>query len=132
MTNHSHSRRSRRRPILRRSKHRRARAVPPLEVRVEQRASVAVLHISGEFDLRAVAPVERAFDRALRGPTERIVFDLRGVSFLDLCGFETLLRADARARRESFAVAVVPPPGQVARIFEVTETDRELRLLHES
>jgi anti-anti-sigma factor len=101
----------------------------PLEVRVERYATAAVLHLSGEFDLCGVGPVERALDRALGAPTDRVVFDLRRVSFLDLCGLNTLLRADARARRESFALAVVPPPGRVARIFAATDTDRELRLL---
>jgi anti-anti-sigma factor len=132
MTNHSHRRRSRRRPILPRARRRRAPAVPRLAVRVEQRASVAVLHITGEFDLCSVALVERALDRAVGRPTEHVVFDLRGVSFLDLSGLETIMRADARARRESFAVAVVPPPGPVARIFAATEADQELRLLEES
>jgi len=129
MTNHTRRRRSRRRPLVPHATRRRAPAAPSLDVRVEQHASVAVLHISGEFDLCGVARVERALDRAVGNPTDRVVFDLRGVSFLDLCGLETLMRADARARRESFAVAVVPPPGPAARIFAVTEGDQELRLL---
>jgi len=127
MTNHT--RRSRRRPIASRDRARRAPTVPPLAVRLEQHASVAVLHISGDFDLCGVARVERALDRAVGGPTDRVVFDLRDVSFLDLCGLETLMRADARARRESFAVDVVPPPGPAARIFAVTDAEHELRLL---
>ena len=57
------------------------------------------------------------------------MFDLRDVSFLDLSGLETLIRADARARRESFALGVVPPPGPGARIFTATEAGRELRML---
>ena len=134
MTNHSHrgGRRSRRRPIAPRQGARRTRRRPsvvPLEVRVERYATAAVLHLSGEFDLCGVDRIERALDRTLGTPTDRVVFDLRRVSFLDLCGLNTLLRADARARRESFAFAVVPPPGRVARIFAATDTDRELRLL---
>jgi len=134
MTNHSHrggARRSRRRPILPRQGARRTRRprVVPLEVRVERYATAAVLHVSGEFDLCGVGRIERALDRTLGTPTDRVVFDLRRVSFLDLCGLNTLLRADARARRESFVLAVVPPPGRVARIFAATDTDRELRLL---
>ena len=93
---------------------------------VERRAAVAVLHVSGEFDLCAVERVEAALARATGGPTERVVFDLRGVSFLDVPGLTTLLRADARA---PFAVDVVPPPGPASRIFALTEADHPLHLV---
>jgi anti-sigma B factor antagonist len=132
MTTHSEGGRRRRRPIIPRQAARRTRGHPPvvpLEVRVERYATAAVLHLSGEFDLGAVGRVERALDRALGAPTDRLVFDLRGVSFLDLSGLNTLLRADARARRESFALAVVPPSGRAARILAATHADQKLRLL---
>lgn len=133
MTDHSHrgGRRSRRRPTVRRqgARTRSHPPVVPLEVRVERYATAAVLHLSGEFDLSAVGRVERALDRALGAPTDHVVFDLRRVSFLDLCGLNLLLRADARARRESFALAVVRPPGRAARIFAATHADQKLRLL---
>jgi hypothetical protein len=98
-SSHRSGRRSRRRPIAgpraRRSSARRAQPRPdPARVDVERRASVAVLHVSGEFDLCAVDRVEAALARATGDRTDRVVFNLRGVSFLDVCGLRTLLRAD--------------------------------------
>ena len=114
-------------PRARRSAARRAQPRPePARVDVERRASVAVLHVSGEFDLSAVDRVEAALARATGDRTDRVVFDLRGVSFLDVCGLRTLLRADAR---EPFAVDVVPPPGPASRIFALTEADQWLHLV---
>ena len=101
----------------------------PVRVRVEHRATAVLLRVSGEFDLCAVDHVERLFDRAIDDRTDRVVFDLRGVSFLDVCGLNTLLKANARARSESFALGVVPPPGPSARIFMATEAGGELFLL---
>ncbi len=57
------------------------------------------------------------------------MFDLRGVTFLDVCGLTALLRANARARSESFALGVVPPPGPSARIFTAIDAGGELVLL---
>jgi anti-sigma B factor antagonist len=133
-SSHRRQRRSRHRPIVRRRGGRSAprRAQPAhehLRVTIEQHATVAVLRVSGEFDLDAVDRVERSFDQAIDALTDRVVFDLRGVSFLDLCGLRTLLRAHARAQSESFALAVIPPPGPIARIFTVTDAGRELALL---
>jgi anti-anti-sigma factor len=126
-------RRSRRRPIAPRRGARPARRQPatpePLRISEEHHGTVAIVHVSGEFDLVAVDPVERALDRSVDPLTDHVIFDLRRVSFLDLSGLQTMITADARARRESFAVHVVPPPGLAARIFTLTEPGRALALL---
>jgi len=98
-------------------------------VEVDHYATAVVLRVTGDFDLSAVNRVERSFDGAVDALTDSVVFDLRDVSFLDLSGLEMLLRADARARRESFALGVVPPPAARARIFTATDAGRDLRLL---
>ena len=98
-------------------------------VSVEHHATVALVHVSGEFDLSAVAPVERALERAVDGCTDDVVFDLRRVSFLDVSGLSTIVRADERAHNESFAVHVVRPRGPAARIFALTAEGRALALL---
>ena len=131
MTKHREGRRSRRRPIVspRYARRRPRSSYEPIQVTVEQRATVALLHLRGDFDLAGVDRVEAALDGAIDSLTDGVVFDLRGVRFLDLSGLETLVRADARARRQSFAMGVVPPPGPAARIFALTDVGRELALL---
>lgn len=83
------------------------------------------MHIAGEFDIAGVDQVERALDRSIDARTDHVVFDLHELSFLDLCGMEALVRADAHA----FAVHVVPPPPPVARIFSLTDAGRGLEML---
>jgi anti-sigma B factor antagonist len=136
MSNHSDRRRRRaRRPIAPRrgplAQPRRATSLRPprIEVHVEQHATLAVLRVAGEFDLCGVVRVEAALDRAIDSLTDQVVVDLRGVSFLDVSGLRTLVRADERARGESFAFRVVPPPGPGARIFSLTAAGRGLALL---
>ena len=102
-----------------------------VQVRVEQQATVALVHIAGEFDLDAVDQVEAALDAAIDGVTDHVIFDLRKVSFIDLSGLRILLRTDARARRESFAVHIVPPPPPVARIFTLTKAGGRLAMLRD-
>jgi anti-anti-sigma factor len=126
----SSQRRSRRRPIAERGARVRVQPIrEPVCVTVEHHATAVLLRVSGEFDLCAVDQVERSFDQAVDALTDRVVFDLRGVTFLDVCGLKTLLRANARARSESFALGVVPPSGPSARIFTATEASGELVLL---
>jgi anti-sigma B factor antagonist len=135
MTSHPRrgGRRSRR-PIVPRHGTRPARragpdAPKPFRVSVEHHATVALVHISGEFDLSAVAPVERALERAVDNCTDDVVFDLRRVSFLDASGLKTIVRADERAHNEAFAVHVVRPLGHAARILALTAEGRALAVL---
>jgi anti-anti-sigma factor len=102
----------------------------PLLVSVEESDATLNLRLEGEFDLSAVDAVESALRRLTRAPVpRRVVFDLRGVSFLDLAGLRTILRVDARARSEPFEVVVVRPRGRASRIFTLTGAGDQLRVV---
>ena len=94
----------------------------------------ATLHVRpmGEFDLAAVGRVENALNRAFRGPpTRRVVFDLRRLTFLDVAGLGTILRADQRARAGAVELVVVRPRGTANRIFTLTRAGEELPVVDE-
>jgi anti-sigma B factor antagonist len=104
----------------------------PLLVIVEESDATLHVRLAGEFDLAAVPLVERALDRLSRAPVlRRLVLDLTAVSFLDLAGVRTILRADARGRAEAFEVVVVRPRGTANRIFTLTRVGEELRMVNE-
>jgi anti-anti-sigma factor len=111
--------RPRRRPTL----------APPVRITVEQHATMALVRVAGEFDLGAVESVERALRGAVGRVTDGVVIDLRGVSFFDLAGLETVLRETERGRRGSYRVAVVPPVGLARRIITVTHAETSLTLV---
>ena len=135
-SSHLRRRRSRRRPIAARREVRHLCAPAPsprgnVQISVEQQATVAFVRIAGELDLVAVDRVEEALTTAIDGATDNVVFDLRSVSFIDLSGLRILLRTDARGRRESFAVHIVPPPPPVARLFTLTKAGGRLAILRD-
>jgi anti-anti-sigma factor len=91
-----------------------------------------VLRLAGDFDLAAVGRVEHALDRLSGAPKpKRLVFDLQGLTFLDLAGLRTILRADARGRAEEFEVVVVRPRGTANRVFTLTRAGEELSMVHD-
>ena len=87
------------------------------QLTVERDASTLLLRLGGEFDLSAIGRVEATLDRGLRALTRHVVFDLREVSFLDLAGLMTLIRANERSHHASFDVQVVAPTGLASRVF---------------
>ncbi len=73
--------------------------------------------------------VETALERAA-ALTRRVVFDLRGLSFLDLGALKTIFRANERSHFQPFDVVVVRPQGLANRIFTLTRAGERLTLVN--
>jgi hypothetical protein len=73
--------------------------------------------------------VRSVLDTVRGEPLRWVVFDLGGVTFMDLAALTTLLRADQRGRREGFEVVVVRPPPLGARLFTLSRAGERLTLV---
>jgi stage II sporulation protein AA (anti-sigma F factor antagonist) len=97
---------------------------------VRESGRTLYLRVFGEFDLSGVGRVEKALDRLAEAPVPRVlVLDLRGLTFLDLAGLRTILRANERGRAEGFEVEVVRPAGTANRVFTLTRAGLELTMV---
>lgn len=96
---------------------------------VERKGTTLYLRLSGEFDRACIARVEAALERISERLTRRVVFDLQGLSFLDVAGLRTILRANDRTRTEQFDVIVVRPKGFLNRIFTLTRAGERLTMV---
>ena len=104
----------------------------PLILAVEQSDGISRVRLTGDFDADGVGAVEKALHRVFQAPPpRRVVFDLRGLAFLDMAGLLTILRADARGRAEAIEVLFVRPHGMVNRIFTLTHAGERLSLVDE-
>ena len=76
----------------------------------------------GELDIATRPELEQAIDELLRADVERLILDLRGVSFMDSNGLRLALDLHTSARKDGFTLELVPGPPHIQRIFEVTGT----------
>src|SRR5919197_333407 len=97
-----------------------------LETNVTTNGSTVTVAFSGELDISRAEEVERELERIESDGPELLVFDLRGLEFLDSTGLRLLLGADSRARREGRRVVIVPGPESVHRVFRIPLLDRRL------
>jgi anti-sigma B factor antagonist len=74
----------------------------------------------GEIDLATVGRVRRKIDESVAAGCERVVLDLRGVTFMDSTGLHLGLDADAAASAGGWELLIIEGPGPVQRVFEVT------------
>ena len=95
----------------------------PFRVDVARDDGLVRIALVGEFDLAATAQVEPILRKS---GTERRVLDLRDVTFMDSSGLRLILSANAAARREGWALQIVPGPPAVQRVFEICGVRDEL------
>ena len=89
---------------------------------------VAVVVPEGDIDLKTAEAVRTEL-QAAQAEAQRVVLDLRQVTFMDSSGIRLLVEAQHAADRDRFSVAVVPGPRAVQRLFELAGLTGRLALV---
>lgn len=93
-------------------------------------AGATVIALAGEFDVICVDAFRRRLAEATEDDPERIVLDLRELTFIDSTALALLLRVNEMSQDGGFDLSIVSlaedPP---SRIFRLTGTDKILPLV---
>jgi anti-sigma B factor antagonist len=98
-----------------------------IETRVD--GNVALIALTGEFDLAGVQKFETELAKLEAESPGVVVVDLGGLNFMDSSGLRALVMADQRAHKAERRLAIVPGPPPVRRVFEITQLDERLDLV---
>ena len=99
----------------------------PFHAELEQRGETIVVVASGEIDLACAYDLAASL-RAASNRCERVVLDLREVSFLDCAGLRQILGFHFMAGGD---FALIPGPSQVQRLFHITGVLDVLRFVED-
>ncbi len=96
---------------------------------VELRDGVTVVTVSGDLDVSDALSLRETLGQAQGDDTRSVLLDLTEVGFIDSAGIGLLVAAQRRAAGAGgqFALAGLTPT--VARVLELTRTDRMLTVL---
>ena len=75
--------------------------------------------LEGELDFGTAFDVELRLEEAMRR-ANRLVIDLRPLSFIDSTGLGVIVEANQRARREGVTLEILPGPRAVQQVFAVS------------
>jgi anti-anti-sigma factor len=99
----------------------------PFDFDIDERPDGVAVRLRGDLDANAVLRLEPALDRVGgAAPPEQVVFDLRGLTFVDSAGLGLLVAADQRLRAASVRTRFLRPPDRVMRVFTLTALDEAL------
>jgi anti-anti-sigma factor len=92
----------------------------PFHIHVRPRRDRVVVAPEGELDLATAAAVDAQLRELRESGFERLVLDLRGLSFMDSSGIQLLVRWTRDAAHDECEFAVVRGGGPVDRILQLT------------
>jgi len=96
---------------------------PTLTVEVRPDRERVIVAPFGEIDLGTVGMVRERLEELEAAGFEKLVLDLRGVTFIDSTGLRLVLD---EARNTGIQFGVIPGPDAVQRVFELTGTAEAL------
>jgi anti-sigma B factor antagonist len=97
-----------------------------LRVEVLDGGARSTIRMSGELDVATTAELRAVITQVHRSGSHEIVFDLRGLSFLDSSGLGVLIGADLAGRDGQAPARFIRGGRTVQRVFEITGMDREV------
>lgn len=98
-------------------------------VEVHRSGTTLFLSLAGEFDWTVTDEVTAAVERAYDIPVDHVVFDLSGLTFIDITALKVILRAHERAPSYGYDLTVVRPRGLANRIFTLTRAAETLEIV---
>jgi anti-anti-sigma factor len=98
--------------------------VQPFDVDVRRRGAVAIVLPRGELDYATAETLRAALDGV--EDAERLVLDLRGLSFIDSSGLRLLVAVHRRARRDGLHLSLIAPPAPADRAIRLSGLDEAL------
>jgi anti-sigma B factor antagonist len=99
---------------------------PPVSVALRRFGGWTVVEVSGEMDIQAMT----LFTDLFEGNAAHVVFELRGVTFIDACGLRILLECRSVAMAAGGCVRLVAPSRQVGRLLRLTGTYPAFSIFH--
>ena len=97
----------------------------PITIKTWKEGDTPVVSLSGELDLSNTEQVRAQLEDALAGGTNRLVFEVSELEFMDSSGIALLASAAQRVRE----VEIREPPATVRRLLELTGLTEILRIV---
>ena len=104
----------------------------PLRYDVLREGDTAQVRPVGEFDMAAVGVLKAEVAQLRASGCRHVIFDLRGLAFMDTSGPHFLLECDAESRKDGFDVALIAGSPAVDLLFEVSPTGAMLTFVDPS
>jgi anti-anti-sigma factor len=100
---------------------------PYLTIGVTNAPEAHTVLLGGEADLSGAAKIETALADAAASEAERVIVDLRNLTFIDSSGLRALLRGHEQCVARGHDLWIIRGPANVQRLFELSGMNETLQ-----
>ncbi|MHB1001237.1 MAG: STAS domain-containing protein [Armatimonadota bacterium] len=93
--------------------------VSKLDINIRYQDDIPIIEASGECDLITSKKLKEISDNLIDTNHNKIVFDLRNMTYIDSSGFRVLLEAKNRVSQNNGDIALVSLTAPVERVFNL-------------
>ncbi|HEX3279444.1 MAG TPA: STAS domain-containing protein [Thermoleophilaceae bacterium] len=93
----------------------------PLGVERRSEDGIELVTVEGEVDIATASKLISVLNSSVAEAIKSVIVDLTHVGFMDSTGLALLINAHRRLSLRRKGFAVVCPPGQLRRVFEITD-----------
>jgi anti-anti-sigma factor len=95
---------------------------------ISEQGAVKVVHLHGPIDVSRAMELRDLLGAQIDTPSARVLLDLSDVTLIDSSGIGILVTAHRRADGQGARFGLAGAAGTVARVFEMTRTNKLLSL----
>lgn len=100
-----------------------------LELKAQRESGAPTLALRGELDIAEASRVDRELRLLDQDRPDRIILDLRDLSFMDSSGLRLILSTYQRLAADGRRLQLIRGPVQIQRIFAITRLDDRLEFI---
>jgi len=101
------------------------------DVTVANEAGATIVALTGELDIAAAPSLEERLETIFSDAPARLIFDLRGLEFIDSTGLSVLVKANQRAEIAGVPFGLAGGGTQVRRLLSLTGIEDRLTVADE-
>jgi len=102
-----------------------------MQVKHEDKNGVTVCYITGEIDINTAPQVKKAFDKLVGAKKEKLLINLKDVSYVDSSGLATLVEILKCLRSYGGKLKLSNLSAKVKSLFEITKLEKLFDIANE-
>jgi anti-sigma B factor antagonist len=95
-----------------------------MQIKIDERNGILVFSMSGDIDINTSPDVKRSFDKAVKEKRDKVVINLKDVSYVDSSGLATLVEILKNLRAYGGKLKLAALSDKVRGLFEITKLDK--------
>ena len=95
-----------------------------MQINVEEKNGISICRMTGDIDINTSPDIKKSFDEITKEKKDKVVINLRDVSYVDSSGLATLVEILKNLRAYGGKLKLTNLSAKVKGLFEITKLDK--------